>query len=524
MDIFQFSLTLTVSLLTGYGLYRIALKLVPIYLLSQPRLLAGNITKEAHKRNANLLKQKPSLKKLELEREKLHEEINAHTEAVLHEAASQQARKEEIKQETQRLQRKEQQVAKLQARASHAASLLASAHSDWTSSCASIHHSLAQRCGQSSEEITQRLQHDFIHHHTLEYQKVTQFMESELSAQARKKADMILTNVHSRYSPDFAWPKMSNIITELNRGDIESLLHKHGEMMDALREMSGVEISTINDKSDAERIIAMKFAGGFGIHKEAAKHTFADWLAQLSSGESFALQDVYTDHLRKLNEQARQLGRQAITNLGLHDIHPELQYLIGALNWRTSYRQNQWLHTMEVAVLAGIIAEEIGEDPQAAKRSGLLHDVGKALDYRIEGSHAVISGDYADRFGESKLICDTVMSHHSDLVMENPLAFTLMAADTLSGARPGARVNIEEDYQLRLSSITDTVKSFAAVDQLNIMNGGREVHISVHHHKVSEQQAQELVKNIAAKIEEDVLYPSQIKVQVSRMVQSQAVA
>lgn len=522
MNIFHFSLTLTVSLLAGYGLYRIALKLVPIYLLSQPRLLAGNITKEAHKRHANLLKQKPSLKKLELEREKLYEEIRAHTEAVQHEAEAQQARKEELKQETQRMQRKEQHLEGLHARAQAASKLLESAHSDWKSSCAAVHNSLAQQCGQSSDQITRRLQHDYIHHHTLEYQKVTQFMESELSAQARKKADMILTNVHSRYSPDFAWPKMSNIITEPNQGDIESLLDKHGAMVDELREISGVEISTISDKSDDERIIAMKFAGGFGIHKEAAKHTFADWLAQRDG--SFALQDIYTSHLRKLNEQARKLGRQAITNLGLHDIHPELQYLIGALNWRTSYRQNQWLHTMEVAVLAGIIAEELGEDPQAAKRSGLLHDVGKALDYRIEGSHAVISGDYADRFGESKLICDTVMSHHSDLVIENPLAFTLMAADTLSGARPGARVNIEEDYQLRLSSITDTVKSFAAVDQLNIMNGGREVHISVHHHKVSEQQAQELVKQIAAKIEADVLYPSQIKVQVSRMVQSQAVA
>ena len=158
-----------------------------------------------------------------------------------------------------------------------------------------------------------------------------------------------------------------------------------------------------------------------------------------------------------MDEQAKTLGKRAVNELRLEGIHPEIQYLIGALNWRTSYRQNQWYHTVEVAVLAGLIASEIGVDPDFAKRCGLLHDIGKAIDYRIEGSHAV-SGDYADRYGE-KIICDTVMSHHADLLVETPLAYTLIAADTLSGARPGARINLEEGYQIRLSAIAEVVKA-----------------------------------------------------------------
>jgi ribonuclease Y len=208
----------------------------------------------------------------------------------------------------------------------------------------------------------------------------------------------------------------------------------------------------------------------------------------------------------------------------LSGIHPEIQKLVGYLNWRTSYRQNQWYHTVEVAKLAGIIASELGVDADAAKRCGLLHDIGKAIDYRIEGSHAVISGDYADRFGENRLICDTVMSHHNDLVIETPLAYVLRAADTLSGARPGARVNLEEGYQMRMSGIEACVRSFPGVVSLSIMNGAREVHVEVNNKRVQEQDLERLSQSIARKIETEVAFPGEIKILVSRRFEATAVA
>jgi ribonuclease Y len=210
--------------------------------------------------------------------------------------------------------------------------------------------------------------------------------------------------------------------------------------------------------------------------------------------------------------------------LRLEGIHPEIQQLIGALNWRTSYRQNQWHHTVEVATIAGILGNELGVDPDQAKRVGLLHDIGKAIDYRIEGSHAVISGDYADRFGEAKVICDTVMSHHADLIVETPLAYILRVADTLSGARPGARVNLEEGYQIRLGAIAESVRSFQGISDMAIMNGGREVHVQVNHKRVKDTDLKTLAESIARKIEEDVAFPGQIKVLVTRQFESVTVA
>ena len=175
-------------------------------------------------------------------------------------------------------------------------------------------------------------------------------------------------------------------------------------------------------------------------------------------------------------------------------------------------------------MLAGLVAEELGVDPTAAKRCGLLHDIGKVLDYRIEGSHAVISGDYADRFGESRYICDTLMSHHNDLVLETPLAHVLKTADTLSGARPGARVNLEEGYQDRLRDIDDVVRGFPGITKSAIMNGGREIHIEVHHKRVREDEIETMTAAIARKLETDVAFPGQIKVMITRRFESSTVA
>ena len=258
---------------------------------------------------------------------------------------------------------------------------------------------------------------------------------------------------------------------------------------------SGVNIKLINAGQDQKSPGIIKVAGGFGIYRESARLVLEDLMSSHFNQWSRA-QSIFQKHKKKLETEAELLGVKATKILRLDNIHPEIQKLIGALNWRTSYRQNQWYHTVEVAVIAGVLANEMGIDCDAAKRVGLLHDIGKAIDYRIEGSHAVISGDYADRYGETRTICDTVMSHHADLLVETPLAYILRAADTLSGARPGARVNLEEGYQIRLDAIADAVKSFQGVSDLAIMNGGREVHIQVNHKKIAENEVGPLGKEI----------------------------
>ena len=220
------------------------------------------------------------------------------------------------------------------------------------------------------------------------------------------------------------------------------------------------------------------------------------------------------------------MGQEASHILHLKSIHPEILKLIGSLNYRTSHRQNQYYHSLEVACLAGMLADEIGVDSTLAKRSGILHDIGKVLDYKIEGSHAVISGDYAQKYGENTDVVDTVLSHHDDKVVETPFAYILKAADAMSGARPGARVDMEEGYNRRIDGISGVINSFQenGVTGSAIMHAGREVHIYVDNHKVKQSELDGLAKNIAEKLENEVEYPGQIRVTVIRRTEITEVA
>ncbi len=372
------------------------------------------------------------------------------------------------------------------------------------------------------EAETRRIRDNITNTRSLSVQKAMKDYQDELNTHATRLATRMLGRISARYAPDFVWPKSSYLV-EIKDPKIADLLasNQHPLIQDLIELAEDVTISLTTDKEDFP--LGIKLVGGYGIYKEAAKLTL-DTVLNRGPQEWSRAGALYKQHERALQQKALQLGREAVAQLGLKGMHDEILKMVGALNWRTSYRQNQYLHSVEVATLAGIVATELGLDPDIAKRCGLLHDIGKGIDYRIEGSHAVISGDYADRFGEGRLICDTVMSHHNDLVLETPMSYVLKTADTLSGARPGARVNIEEGYQIRLSAIDQVVKSFRGILKVAIMSGGREVHVEVAHNKVRENELETLASSIARKIEEDVAYPGQIKVLVSRRFEATAVA
>ncbi len=350
--------------------------------------------------------------------------------------------------------------------------------------------------------------------------KLKQYLD-QLEKDSGKSSNYVLARCLSRYAPNFYWPKMSNSV-EIENPKVFEQVVANRELLNKLEELCEAKIET-NHEDENQRTLLIRLSGGMGLKKEAARQALETMIKSSPNNWDKALDD-FVKNEKKLMELALQLGKKAVVNLGIKDIHPELQRMVGFLNWRTSYRQNQLLHTWEVAKFAGIIAHEMDVDPEKAKRCGLLHDIGKSIDYRIDGGHAVISGDYADRWGETQEICDTVMSHHNELVIETPLAFILKTADTLSGARPGARVNLEEGYQTRLMGINDAIKKFKGVVMIQIMNGGREVHVVVDHKKVADQQLEELASNISKKITEEVAFPGQIKVLVSRKFEAAAVA
>ena len=219
---------------------------------------------------------------------------------------------------------------------------------------------------------------------------------------------------------------------------------------------------------------------------------------------------------RELEIQMKREGDKAIMELGIHSLHPDLVKLIGRLKYRTSFGQNVLSHSLEVAWLAGLMAGELGVNVQLARRAGLLHDIGKALDHEIEGSHVQIGVDICKKYRENPQVIHAIEAHHGDVEPKTTLAFIIMAADAISAARPGARRENMESYIKRLETLEALCNGFEGVESSYAVQAGREVRILVQPDKVSDDEVILLARNVAKKIENELDYPGQIKVSVIR--------
>lgn len=385
-----------------------------------------------------------------------------------------------------------------------------------------LSQALSARVGESYHERFESERQEVLSAAKLEMSRWGVDNLQELQQEAKRRARHVLEDVHARYKPTFVWPKVSYSIDLPSKDLLERHFSEGGALVPLLinNTMTTVEASKSDDQS-----VSLRIAGGSGVDKEVIRLTLEEVVAR----KQFALphvEGILARNRRKVEKLVTQMGREAILKLGLPPVHADIEFLIGSLNYRTSHRQNQYFHSLEVATLAGLLADEIGVDHDLAKRSGILHDIGKALDYRIEGSHAVISGDFAQKCGEAEVVVDTVLSHHDDKVVETAHAYILKAADAMSGARPGARVDMEEGYQKRIEGIAEVVGSFrgnGVIDSL-IMHAGREVHVFVDNRRVKERDIDPLAQSIARKLESDVQFPGQIRVTVVRRLEVTEVA
>ena len=219
---------------------------------------------------------------------------------------------------------------------------------------------------------------------------------------------------------------------------------------------------------------------------------------------------------RELEIQMKREGDKAVMELGVHSLHPDLVKLIGRLKYRTSFGQNVLSHSLEVAWLAGLMAGELGVNVQLARRAGLLHDIGKALDHEIEGSHVQIGVDICKKYRENPQVIHAIEAHHGDVEPKTTLAFIIMAADAISAARPGARRENMESYIKRLETLEALCNGFEGVESSYAVQAGREVRILVQPDEVSDDEVILLARNVAKKIENELDYPGQIKVSVIR--------
>jgi ribonuclease Y len=334
-------------------------------------------------------------------------------------------------------------------------------------------------------------------------------IEDEARENADKKAKEILALAIQRYAGEYVAERAVSVVplpTDEMKGRI---IGREGRNIRAIEAATGIDL-IIDDTPEAVII------SGFNpVRREVARLSLERLIADGRIHPS-RIEEVVNKATQDVDNSIREAGEQATFDVGVHGIHPEIIKLIGRLKYRTSYGQNVLNHSLEVAFLCGIMAAELGINVKQAKRAGLLHDIGKAVDHEVEGSHAVIGADLARKYGEHAKIVHAIGAHHEDEKPETILAVLVQAADALSGARPGARREMLETYVKRLQDLERIGTSFAGVTSCYAIQAGREIRIMVSSDEVSDEQSFVLARDVARKIEVEMTYPGQIKVNVIR--------
>jgi ribonuclease Y len=287
------------------------------------------------------------------------------------------------------------------------------------------------------------------------------------------------------------------------------IIGREGRNIRALETATGVDL-IIDDTPEAITLSSFD-----PVRREVARQTLEKLIAD-GRIHPARIEETVEKCRRDLELVMKREGEKAAMEVGIHSVHPDIVKLLGRLKYRTSYGQNVLNHSIEVAYLSGIMAAELGLNATEAKRAGLLHDVGKALDHEIEGSHVQIGVDVAKKYKEKPSIVHAVEAHHGDVEPKTTLAFIVMAADAISAARPGARRENLESYIKRLENLEEIAKGFSGVESSYAIQAGREVRILVKPDQVSDDQLVILAHDISQKIENELDYPGQIKVNVVR--------
>ena len=287
------------------------------------------------------------------------------------------------------------------------------------------------------------------------------------------------------------------------------IIGREGRNIRALEAATGIDL-IIDDTPQAVIV-----SGFDPVRREVARISIERLMAdgRIHPGR---IEEVVDKVRKELDDAMREEGEKAAFDLALHGIHPEIIRLVGRLKYRTSYGQNVLMHSREVGFLAGVMAAELGVDTKLAKRAGLLHDIGKAVDHEIEGTHSSIGYDLAKKYGENAKVLNAIMSHHGDEEFNCVESVLVAAADALSAARPGARRETLETYVKRLEKLEEVATSFKGVEKSFAIQAGREIRVIVKPEDVDDITAAQMSREIAKKIEEEMAYPGQIKVTVIR--------
>ena len=334
-------------------------------------------------------------------------------------------------------------------------------------------------------------------------------IEEETRRAADSKAREIIVYAIQRYAGEVVAENTVSVVALPNDEMKGRIIGREGRNIKAIEAATGIDL-IVDDTPEA--VVLSSFDP---IRREIARIALERLIAdgRIHPGR---IEEIVKKVKSEVDNIIREAGERASFDVGVHDIHPELIKLLGSLKYRTSYSQNVLQHSIDVAYLMGILAAELKINVKEAKRAGLLHDIGKAVDHKVEGPHALIGAEYAKRYGESHRIVQAIATHHDDSRNNTLLGVLVQAADTLSAARPGARREMLETYVKRLEELENIASSFSGVDKCYAIQAGREIRILVENEKISDNDAVILCRDIVKKIEAELTYPGQIKVTVIR--------
>jgi ribonuclease Y len=391
----------------------------------------------------------------------------------------------------------------------HRESLIADKHAKLDQVIDEQRKNLEKIAGISSEEAKNYLVQSMEAEAKRDAAAILRKIEEETKRDSEKKAREILAYAVQRYAGEFVVENAVSVVNLPNDEMKGRIIGREGRNIRAIEAATGIDL-IIDDTPEA--VVLSSFDP---VRREVAKMSLERLISdgRIHPGR---VEDIVKKVKVEVDNIIRDTGERVSFDVGVHDLNPELVNILGKLKFRTSFSQNVLQHSIEVAHLTAIIATELGMNVKEAKRAGLLHDIGKALDHKLEGTHASIGANVAKRFGENERIVEAIATHHDDGRTNTLLGVLVQTADTLSAARPGARREMLETYVKRLEELEKIANSFDGVDKSYAIQAGREIRILVESEKISDNEALILCKDIVKKIESELTYPGQIKVTVIR--------
>ena len=361
----------------------------------------------------------------------------------------------------------------------------------------------------SREDAHQELLNNVRSEVTHEAASIIRESEQNVRAECHKTAQEIISLAIQRCASDHT-AEVTVTSVHIPSDDLKGrIIGREGRNIRTFEQVSGVNL-VIDDTP--ETVVLSSFDP---VRRETARVALENLIAD-GRIHPARIEEMYQKAESLVKQRVQEAGEQACFDAGIHDLHPELVKTLGALRYRTSFGQNVLRHSIEVGELAAIMASELGADERTARRAGLLHDIGKAVDHEVEGPHATIGADLARRYGEKPVIVHAIEAHHGDVDPETVIDVLVQAADAISASRPGARRESAENYIKRLEKLEEIANSYDGVERTYAMQAGREVHVMVQPEKISDAQSTVLAHDIAHQIEEEMEYPGQVRVVVIR--------